>query len=136
MQNVITIKTSNAELGINGLRDWYLMVRVGRYRIERYRDLDGAIRWHHVDAEDEAKQQAEAQGDFALAADLRDQSATQSLQLAKQERHLAHCMLWTANRKHPRSSPSFEQHIWDHAKDEPFMAGVSREDHAAAFAHP
>lgn len=120
-----------AEIGINGLRDWYLMMRVGRYRVERYRDLDGAIRWHHIDAEEEAKHNAEAQRTFA---DAEVDNADERLFSAySQEHHLAKCMLWVASRKHPRSSPNFEQHIWDNAKDEPFMQGVSREGHAAAF---
>ncbi|WP_181171459.1 MULTISPECIES: hypothetical protein [unclassified Mesorhizobium] len=45
MQNFTTIKTSKTEIGINGVRDWYFSTHFGRSRVERYRDLDGVVRW-------------------------------------------------------------------------------------------
>ncbi|WP_284275992.1 hypothetical protein, partial [Mesorhizobium huakuii] len=56
LQNFITIKTSKTEIGFNGLRDWYLLTHFGRYRVERYRDLDGNIRWTRTDTVGEAQE--------------------------------------------------------------------------------
>lgn len=57
MHNVITIKTKKTEIGIGGPTGWYLITTVGRYRVERYRDVDGNAVWQRVDtvAEREAR---------------------------------------------------------------------------------
>lgn len=49
MNNVITIKTKKTEIGLGGDTGWYLLTTIGRYRIERYRDLDGRVVWARFD---------------------------------------------------------------------------------------
>jgi hypothetical protein len=56
MRSFITIKTDKTEIGINGFRDWYLLIHLGRYRVERYRDLDGRVRWLRTDTVKEAEE--------------------------------------------------------------------------------
>ena len=56
VHNLITIKTRKTEIGINGVRDWYLVTHFGRYRIERYIDLDGNRIWSRTDTVKEANQ--------------------------------------------------------------------------------
>lgn len=52
MQNFITIKTDRTEIGINGIRDWYLETTIGRHVVERYRDLDGNVVWSRTPIEE------------------------------------------------------------------------------------
>lgn len=59
MENFIIIKAAKTEIDFNGLRDWYLETHVGRHRIERYRDLDGRIRWKRTDTVKEARERDE-----------------------------------------------------------------------------
>ncbi len=59
MHNVITIKTKKTEIGIGGPWGWYLTTTVGRYRVERYRDVDGNAVWQRVDTVAEREERLE-----------------------------------------------------------------------------
>ena len=68
MHNLVTIKTSKTEIGFNGFRDWYFLTHFGRYRVERYRDLDGHIVWKKTDTLKEAEERKPYRAKMAEAA--------------------------------------------------------------------
>lgn len=68
MRNFITIKTNKTEIGINGLRDWYLLTHFGRYRIERYKELDGRYVWLRTDTVKEAEERARYLAELEMVA--------------------------------------------------------------------
>lgn len=51
--------------------------------------------------------------------------------------YLKECILWVSEQLlfdgKVRNAPRWSQYIWDHAGAEPFMQGVSRDEHDEAF---